>query len=141
MARFLAGLYRVGIVMADTPLTNLSTVVVSGLQQGRQRGPALLEEQISEFRAVARAAFASAPGVASGDQPVATRPTNGRRCMSIGEDHPFFGQAIHMGCVDFGVRVVAGDIAIAEIIQVDEKDVGFRTGGGPCERAQQKDPG
>lgn len=30
-----------------------------------------------------------------------------------------------MGCVDFGVRVVAGNIAIAQIIEVDEKDVGL----------------
>jgi len=33
------------------------------------------------------------------------------------------------------------DIAVAHIIDEQDHDVGFRTGGGPCERAQQKDPG
>jgi hypothetical protein len=46
--------------------------------------------------------------------------------MCIGEPDPLVCQPIKVRCGDFGFRIVAADIPIAEIIGEDDDDVGFR---------------
>ncbi len=49
--------------------------------------------------------------------------------MGVGEASAFLGEAIDVGGADFG-GTVAGEVAVAEVIGVDEDDVGFVCGEG-----------
>ncbi len=61
----------------------------------------------------------------SGKQAVSAGGTDGGWRMSVGEPHAFAGKPINVWSADLGFGVVATEVAIAEVIGEDEKDVGF----------------
>ena len=114
---------------AEVPLADAGGGVALVLEQARDGEPARLDER--RRAALQHAALQrTAPGVAAGQDAVARGRADGRGTMGVGEDHAFARQAVEVRRADFGFRVEAAQVAVAEVVGEDEDDVGPRGGSG-----------
>jgi hypothetical protein len=57
--------------------------------------------------------------------------------MGVRESHPFAGQTVEIRCRDFGGRVVAAGITVAEVVREDVDDVRLGRIGGKSRSGEQ----
>ena len=107
---------------AQVPFTDGGRVVPGRLKQRRQRGAFRVDQERGIPPENARLEPRS-PRVAPGQQRVPRWRANGRRRVSVRETHPLLRQSVHPWGLDLAVRVVAADVAVAQIIREDEHDV------------------
>ena len=73
---------------------------------------------------------AAAPMVAPCEKGVTRRRAHARRGVGIGEADSLRGEPVDVRRGDFpAIRVVAGDVTVAEVVGVDQQEVGLARGG------------
>lgn len=96
---------------------------VAPLPEQRGDGEAAGPDQ-GRVEAVQHPAFQPRPpAVTSREQAIAGGRADGRGRVRVGEPHAFSRQAVDVRRGNLGLRVVAGDIAVAEIVGKDKNDV------------------
>ena len=113
----------------DVPLAHQGRRVAPCAQHLRQRELVLLDEA-RPADAREHAAVVDAKRHLPGEQTVAGgRADRGRR-MRVGEPHPLARQPVEMRRGHFRLRVVAADVAVAEVVREDDEDVRIARVGG-----------
>ena len=104
------------------PFANTGGVITRFLAEGRQSGTTRLDEtgRISKQHAVLQF---PPPRIAPRQQRIPRRRTHPRRGMRIGKAHSLAGKPVHVRCGYRRFRVVALDIAIAQIIRQHHDNV------------------
>jgi hypothetical protein len=105
---------------AEMPFADDARRVARRLQHRGERRPAGLDDQVGVAGEDARAL--APPGVFAGEERVARGRARRRRRVGVGEAQAPGGQGVDRGRPDLG-RAVAADVAVAEIVGVDEDDV------------------
>ena len=71
-----------------------------------------------------------------GEQRVARRRAGRRAAVAVGEPQAFLREPVDVRRLDRG-RAVAAEVAVAEVVGVDQDDVRRRGLGGPCSERRQ----
>ena len=147
------GLHRLGEVRtpvgprlefaAEVEFAEQPRAIAGGLQQVADG--LLAGQELGRLVPAPRAAGgASAPGVVAGGHRIPRRRAQRGRRVRVGEPHAFPRQPVNVGRGDFPLRVVALEIAPADVVGHDEDDVrarslGVRRQGLAAERAEERD--
>ena len=117
---------------AEVPLAHRASRVARAAQRERQRASLGFDDQARIAGQHAGAAFA--PRVFPSEHGVARWRAGGGSAVAVGEAQPFAREPVHVGRLH-GLRAIAAGVAVTEIINIDEQDVGL---GGRREKLAVK---
>ena len=112
---------------ANVPFADEGGCVSFSLEHGGECESILFDEA-GASGAGEDAFHAGSEGHASGEDAVAGGRADGGGAVSVGKTESFAGELVDVGCGDFGLVVVATEVAVAEVVGEDEEDVGEAVG-------------
>ena len=114
---------RIRVIMPQPPFSHLSGIVSFLFQQRGQCQSPFLNISISELRSIVHTPFPPAPRIPARQQSVPCGRANRRRCVRIRKANPLIGDAVDVGCLDGGFRIITTGVAPAKIIREDDDNI------------------
>jgi len=111
------------------PFADEGGCVAFSLEHGGER-EAIFFDEARAAGAGEDAFHAGSKGHASGEDAVASGRADGGGTVGVGKAEAFSRELVDVGCGDFGLIVVAAEVAVAKVIGEDEEDVGKAVGLG-----------
>lgn len=105
------------------PFADEGGCVSFSLEHGREC-EAIFFDEAGASGAGEDAFHAGSKSHASGENAIASGRADSGRAVGVGKAESFAGELVDVGCGNFGLIVVATEVAVAEVVGKNEEDVG-----------------